>query len=284
MNVLVTGGAGQLAQCLKSTCGSLSDAKFIFADIEELDITDFESVDIFFKAHQLDFCVNCAAYTLVDKAEFDSYLSKKVNELAPMYLAKACLNYNVKLVHISTDYVFDGKSFMPYNERDATNPLNVYGRTKLNGENEIVKLLNNYWIIRTSWLYSEYGNNFLKTMLRLGSERQELSIVCDQIGTPTYAVDLAEVILKIISSNSNEYGLYLYSNEGEASWFDFAKSIFEEANISCRVHPINTEGYPTPARRPMYSVMDKRKIKKSLKIEIPFWKQSLKKCLNNINN
>lgn len=282
-NVLVTGGNGQLALCIKEVSANLAEYNFIFLDYEDLDITNKDEVDVFFNTNTISYCINCAAFTNVDKSESEKEISKKVNEDGALFLAKACATYNVKLIHISTDFVFDGKQSFPYKEGDILNPLGVYGQTKLNGELAVIESIKTYFIIRTSWLYSEYGNNFLKTMLLLGKERDELSVVYDQVGSPTYAKDLAEVIIKIIANNNENYGVYHYSNEGVASWYDFAKAIFEESNTKADVLPIKSEAYPLPAKRPTYSVFDKEKIKNTFNISIPYWRDSLKKCLENFN-
>jgi len=281
-NILVTGGKGQLASCIKDLENILEGFNFIYVDYDELDITKEEEVQAFFKNNKIAYCINCAAYTAVDKAESEPEAARNINDIGVRYLAKACKEYNAVLIQISTDFVFDGQSSKPYTEDDQTNPIGVYGLTKLNGEKSS-SLTDQYFIIRTSWLYSEHGNNFLKTMLRLGREREELSVVCDQIGTPTYAGDLAEIILKIIQDNNSSYGVYQYSNEGVASWYDFAKAIFEESDIKIRVLPIPTAQYPTPAKRPNFSVMDKSKVKEIFDIEIPYWRDSLVKCLNIIH-
>lgn len=283
-NILVTGGNGQLALCIKDIAIKLDNFNFIFVDIEDLDITNQRDVNAFFNKNNIDYCINCAAYTAVDKAESDKESAKNVNEKGALFLSEACNTYNSVFIQVSTDFVFDGSQSVPYNESDQANPLGVYGTTKLNGELATIKSLREFFIIRTAWLYSEHGNNFLKTMIRLSNDREELSVVSDQIGTPTYAGDLAEVILKIIIEENKQFGIYHYSNEGVASWYDFASAIFEESKINMRVSPIKTEAYPTPASRPAYSVMDKTKINEGLKIEIPHWKDSLKKCLARINN
>jgi len=280
--ILVTGANGQLGQSLQVL--SLNEAliKFIFVSSKELDITKRESVISFLNKKNFDFCVNCAAYTAVDKAESDEDNAKKVNVLGAQYLAEACLNTNTKLIHISTDFVFNGMSNIPYTERHETRPLSVYGKTKLDGELAITSILTEYFIFRTSWLYSEYGSNFMKTMLRLSTERNELGVISDQIGSPTYAKDLAKVIVHIIKANSNQFGLYHYSNEGVASWYDFAKAIFDITNTEIVTNAIPTSAYPTPAKRPCFSVMDKAKFKKNLGIEIPYWRDSLKEAISNI--
>lgn len=280
-NVLVTGGKGQLACCLKDISNGLTDYKFIYVDYDELDITEKGEVNSFFKEQGILYCINCAAYTAVDKAENEKELAKSINCDGARNLAEACNQFGATFIQISTDFVFDGQQSVPYQESDKTNPISIYGITKLEGELETAKILREHFVIRTSWLYSEHGNNFLKTMLRLGTERDELNVVCDQIGSPTYAGDLAKVILKIITEKSNCFGTYHYSNEGVASWYDFSMAIFDLAEVNCKVVPIKTKDYPTPAKRPTYSVMDKSKIKEVLNIEIPYWRGSLKKLLNN---
>lgn len=282
INVLVTGGNGQLASCIKTATKNLPDYDFTYIDLEELDITDRSDVFDFFEKTNPEWCINCAAYTAVDKAESEQDLARKVNTDGAKYLAEASKRQSTKLIQISTDFVFDGKQSTLYSETDNTKPLSVYGSTKLGGEQEVEKALKEHFVIRTSWLYSEYGNNFLKTMLRLGAERDILNVVSDQIGTPTYAGDLAEIIVKIITAENVTFGTYHYSNEGIASWYDFAKAIMDESGTSCKVLPIKTEAYPTPAVRPAFSVMDKSRIIEGLKIEIPYWRDSLKKCLINI--
>lgn len=274
-NILVTGGKGQLASCIKDIAQGLEGYHFVYVDLDELDITSPSDVNGFFETQNITFCVNCAAYTAVDKAENEAELATNVNEKGAQYLARACDKYNAGFIQISTDFVFDGKQTKLYAEDDKANPLGVYGLTKLNGERAVSAILKEHYIIRTSWLYSEHGNNFLKTMLRLGAEKDELGIVCDQIGTPTYAGDLAKVILKIIRDDFTGYGTYHYSNEGVASWYDFAKAIFDESNTEVKLLPIKSESYPTPAKRPNFSVMDKSKIKEELKIGIPYWRDSL---------
>lgn len=283
-NVLVTGGKGQLASCIKNIVKGWQGYHFKFVDLDELDITEPAEVNKFFAAESISFCVNCAAYTAVDKAETESELAVSVNKLGAQNLAEACNKFGAGLLQVSTDFVFDGGQPSLYTEEDVPNPLGIYGITKFQGEKAIENTLNEHFIIRTSWLYSEYGHNFLKTMLQLGKEREELNVVCDQIGTPTYAADLAKIILKIITEDFKDFGTYHYSNEGVASWYDFAKAIFEESNIKVKVLPIKSEAYPTPAKRPAFSVMDKSKIKKALNIEIPYWRDSLKSCITNVKH
>ncbi|MBM1105250.1 dTDP-4-dehydrorhamnose reductase [Aurantibacter crassamenti] len=283
-NVIITGGNGQLASCIKDAVQDLHDYNFNFIDIEDLDITDENAVNSFFQLNKPDWCINCAAYTAVDKAETEIEIARAVNVIGAKFLARASKRNKTKFIQVSTDFVFEGLKGTICTEEDETNPVSVYGVTKLEGEQETINEVEECLIIRTSWLYSEYGNNFLKTMLRLGSERDNLNVVCDQIGTPTYAGDLAQLIVKFIREDSLAYGLYHYSNEGVASWYDFALAIMKEGDLICKILPIKTEEYPTPAKRPAYSVMDKSKIKKTLSIEIPHWHDSLKKCMNIIKN
>lgn len=280
--IIVTGADGQLGTCLKDILEPISEVESTFLTIQDLDITDKDAVNTFF-TNNIDYCINCAAYTNVDNSENEPDLANQINALSVKHLAEICKKNNIVLIHISTDFVFDGKNKSPYLETDEVNPLGVYGKTKLEGELYIQKIIKEHYILRTSWLYSEYGHNFLKTMLKLGKERQQLGVVNDQIGTPTYAKDLAKVIAKIITlSNKLDFGTYHYSNEGEASWYDFAKEIFESVNYTLELKPILTKEYPTPAQRPSYSVLNKNKIKKQLNIEVPYWKESLKKCISRL--
>jgi len=280
--VLVTGSNGQLAKCIKELSVSFTNYHFIYSDSTALDITNNVQVTEFFKVNTIDYCINCAAYTAVDKAEEETEKAYKVNADGVKNLAIACRKKKTTLIHISTDFVFDGTQASSYLEEDATNPINVYGASKLKGEELIQQNLSNHFILRTSWLYSEYGNNFLKTMLRLGNEREELSVVSDQIGSPTYAKDLAKTILRIIEIESDNYGVYHYSNRGKTSWCGFAKAIFEGAEIDIKLKSIKTEAYPTPAKRPMFSVMCTAKISDALSIDIPYWKDSLKVAIQNL--
>ena len=278
--ILVTGANGQLGSEIRHL--SLSyPFEFVFTDVAELDITDREAVWEFFRSNQLDAVVNCAAYTAVDRAETESELADKINHLAAKYLAEAAKEFKVKLVHVSTDYVFDGESYRPYSEDATPNPQSVYGVTKLAGEQAILAQdLANSIVIRTSWVYSTFGNNFVKTMRRLGAERSELNVVADQVGTPTYARDLAKCILDVLPDLSNaRTAVYHYSNEGVCSWYDFAIAIMELSALNCSVHPIPSSQYPTPARRPYYSVLSKSKIKTDFQIEISHWRRSLQQCL-----
>ena len=283
IKVLVTGANGQLATCIKDIKSFYPNLNLIYTDYLELDICDWKRVNSFFNEHSpIHYCINCAAYTNVDNAENEGQNAFNINTNGARNLAQVCKSNNSDLIHISTDFVFDGKSIKAYTEEDLTNPISIYGKTKLKGEQEIIELLENHFILRTSWLYSEHGSNFMKTMLKLSNERDNLNVVNDQIGTPTYAKDLAEVILEIISTNNKFYGTYNYSNEGETSWYDFAKAIFELSNIEMDLKPIKTIEYLTSAKRPKFSVLDKTKIKQILGIEIPHWKVSLKKVILNL--
>ena len=281
-SILVSGGNGQLGSCLKEESGSFSDIEFIFMDLPELDITNRNQLSKIFNEAKFSWCINCAAYTNVDKAETNKEVAYSVNQTGPYNLARTCKEHRVKLIHISTDFVFNGKSPIPYIENDSVSPLSIYGDSKLGGENKIITTFNEYYIIRTSWLYSEYGHNFLKTMLNLSNTRNELNIIFDQVGTPTYARDLATIILKIIIQNNDKFGIYHYSNEGVASWYDFAKTIFEETNKKVSTYPIKTIHYPRPAKRPHFSVLDKTKIKETFNIQIPYWRDSLKAAISKL--
>lgn len=284
MNVLVTGSKGQLASCIKDIDKQYKDLNFIYTDYQELDICDLKQVDSFFKSNQkIDYCINCAAYTAVDKAETETDKAFEINAKGAKNLAIVCNEFDAILIQVSTDFVFDGEKNEPYTETDVAKPISIYGASKLKGEVETQKILKEHFIIRTSWLYSEHGNNFMKTMLRLAETHDEISVVSDQIGTPTYAGDLAQVILKIINSNNKSFGLYHYSNEGVASWYDFAKAIFEESNIEIKINPIKTDAYPTPAKRPFFSVMDKAKIKSDLNIKTPHWRESINNSINYLS-
>lgn len=282
-NVLITGENGQLANCIKVIGKEFPDLNFTYTNSYNLDITNVENVDYFFNQKRFDYCINCAAYTAVDLAENEQDKALLVNQFGVKNLAITCKKFRTILIHISTDFVFDGNKNIAYNENDQTNPIGIYGITKLKGELAIKEILASYFIIRTSWLYSEYGNNFMKTMLKVAECRNEVSVVDDQIGTPTYAIDLAKVIFKIINSETNTFGIYHYSNEGVASWYDFACAIFDECNIVLDVKPIKSKDYPTLAKRPKFSVLDKSKLKKSMRTNIPHWRDSLKKACSNIN-
>jgi dTDP-4-dehydrorhamnose reductase len=292
MRILVTGKNGQLGRSFQKivstetkTDNNQSPNDFIFVGREELDLSSESSISHYFKNNKFDIIINCAAYTQVDRAEQEAELANQINHLAVKQLASIASNQWAKLLHISTDYVFDGESGKPFTETDTPNPINVYGRTKLAGEKALQKVMPmNALIIRTSWVYSEYGNNFVSTMLRLGRERDELSVVNDQMGSPTYATDLADAILEIIRHNKfRDEGqttqIYNYSNEGEISWHEFAKEIFKLAEIDCKVSPIPTQQYPTPAKRPRNTFMNRDKIVKVFNIKISNWKSSLNTCM-----
>ena len=278
--ILVTGGNGQLASCIKDVEKQYDDLNIIYTDHLELDICNLNQIQTFFKSNpQINYCINCAAYTAVDKAETESEKAFEINAIGAKNLAQVCNDHDAILIHVSTDFVFDGEKNEPYTETDVANPISVYGASKLQGEVEIQQALKGHFIIRTSWLYSEYGNNFMKTILRLAETRDGISVVSDQIGTPTYAGDLAEIIIQIINTKTEKYGIYHYSNEGVASWFEFAKEIFKLTKNKIKVNPIPSIEYLTPAKRPKYSVLDKKKIIDVFKIDIPFWRESLKKVI-----
>lgn len=291
MVVLVTGAKGQLGQSIGFIANKYPNIQFVYTDFQEMDITNIENCQAVFAKRQPHFCINTAAYTAVDKAESESDKAHLINAVGPENLAKVCKEFDTILVHISTDFIFDGTSKVPYLETDIPNPKSIYGQTKLDGELAIQKNWEKYFIVRTSWVYSQFANNFMKTMLRLASERDSLSVVNDQIGTPTYAVDLAEVLLKIIQSchaqlvsvSPINFGVYNFSNEGDCSWYDFAAAIFYQKNIEIDLKPIPTDSYPTPAKRPAYSILDKTKIKKVFGVQIKNWKESLTISLNHLN-
>lgn len=279
MNILITGCNGQLGNEMQLLQAKYAQHTWFNTDVNELDITDKDAIERFVEANHIDGVVNCAAYTAVDKAESDPLLAKKLNADAPAFLAEAVGKQSGWIVQVSTDYVFDGTKHTPYVETDSTCPNSVYGQTKLEGEQAVTKLCPNAMIIRTAWLYSEFGNNFVKTMIRLGKERKQLGVIFDQVGTPTYAHDLASVIMTAIDKGIKP-GIYHFSNEGVTSWYDFTKSIHRIAGINtCHVMPLHTAEYPTPASRPAYSVLDKTKIKEAYSINIPHWEESLAKCI-----
>jgi dTDP-4-dehydrorhamnose reductase len=280
--ILITGANGQLGREFQELSVSFSPFNFLFASRNELEISNEQSVNDFFKNNNIDVCVNCAAYTAVDKAETEKELAIAVNATAVGFLAKACKKYNAQFIHISTDYVFDGTATSPYKTDDKTNPVNFYGQTKLDGELNAIKENENSIIIRTAWVYSSFGNNFVKTMIRLMKERESIGVVSDQRGAPTYAADLASAVMQIIDKNNFVAGIYHYSNEGNISWYDFAKEIAAQINTTCIVNPITTNQFPTPAARPAYSVLDTSKIKNTFKITIPGWRISLQNCLSKL--
>jgi dTDP-4-dehydrorhamnose reductase len=281
-NIIVFGASVQLGQCLKTVASTHRLTTIYFPPESEADILNKDALKKVFDTYKPEWCINCAAYTAVDKAEDDVELARKINKTGVENLSAFCLEYNSILIHTSTDFIFKGDKAAPLDEEDIAEPISVYGLTKLEGERAVTEKLEKYFILRTSWLYSEYGNNFVKTMLKLGNERDELKIIADQIGTPTYATDLAECILQIISVKSNDYGTYHYSNEGVASWYDFAKAIFDISETKVKVLPISTSEYPTRAARPAYSVMSKSKIKRAFNIEIPYWRDSLITCISKL--
>lgn len=282
--ILVTGCNGQLGRSLRSEFEKESDIEAVYTDHDTLDITDERSVSRMLEDGKFDVVVNCAAYTAVDKAESDSVKAAQLNTGAVGILGKAAVKNGAKVIHISTDYVFSGQNFRPYEENDEPYPQGMYGRTKLEGEALLTSFCQNSIIIRTAWLYSEYGKNFVKTMLSLAETKPEINVVADQIGTPTYAGDLASAILSVIKSDEWKPGIYHYTNEGVASWFDFTKAIMEMRGKNVKVNPIPTSAYPTPAKRPLYSVLSKQKIKNTFGLTIPYWRDSLRKCLNNMHN
>lgn len=279
MVVLVTGANGQLGKAIQLIAPNSPELHFVFCSSTDLDITNSANCQSIFSKIKPKYCINAAAYTAVDKAENEPEKARLINVSGAKNLAEACKEYSTILFHISTDFVFDGSKRVPYDEEDIPNPTGVYGQTKLDGEREIQAVFDNYFIIRTSWVYSQFGNNFMKTMLRLASERDSLSVVNDQIGTPTNAVDLANALIRIIVSNKNAFGIYNFSNEGQCSWYDFAKAIFEINTIKIDLKPIPTSSFPTPAKRPGFSVLDKTKIKSTFGIIIENWQESLKKTL-----
>ena len=280
--IIVFGASGQLGQSLQHIAAARNISNITFLSEERANILDKEVVARVFSEEMPAYVINCAAYTAVDKAEDEIELARSINRDGAANLATACRSHQSTLIHISTDFVFEGKNPHLLTETDPAKPLSIYGLTKLQGEAAIAGMIHKYFILRTSWLYSEYGNNFVKTMLRLGREREEVSVVCDQIGTPTYAIDLAETIFDIIQSGSQEYGMYHYSNEGVASWYDFAKAVFELSGTSVVLKPLKTSEYPSRTARPAFSVMDKSKIKKTFSLEIPYWRDSVKECVEKL--
>ena len=278
MVVLVTGANGQLGQSLQFIAPNYDEIDFVFCSSADLDISNLENCETVFSKTKPHYCINAAAYTVVDKAESEPEKAHLINVIGAQNLAQVCKTHNTVLLHISTDFVFDGNASKPYTEEDIPNPTGVYGQTKLDGEKAIQATFENHYIIRTSWVYSQYGNNFMKTMLRLASERDSISVVNDQIGTPTNAVDLAKVLIKIILTDNRQpttdnFGIYNFSNEGQCSWYDFAKKIFEINSIKIDLKPIPTSSFPTPAKRPKFSVLDKTKIKNTFGIRIQKWEE-----------
>ncbi len=280
MKLLITGANGQLGNEIRVLSQQYPQVLFFFTDVETLDITDIKAVEEFVVTNEISHIINCAAYTAVDKAEDDEATATLVNVDAVRNLATVSADHKIKFLNVSTDYVFDGTSFVPYTEDMPVCPTNVYGRTKLAGEQEIEKIYPESITIRTSWLYSSFGNNFVKTMLNLGRSRDELNVIFDQVGTPTYAADLADAILTIVSQREWVSGIYHFSNEGVCSWYDFTKTIHEIAEISCNVMPIESSAYAVRTPRPHYSVLNKSKIKSTFDIKIPYWVDSLRRCIS----
>ncbi len=284
--ILVTGANGQLGMELQVLAKAFTQYQFIFTTKDVLPIHDESIVHYFFKKYQPQYCINCAAYTAVDKAETDVAQATLINETAPLYLAQASLLYHTKLIHISTDYVFDGATTIPYTETATTNPLNVYGHTKLNGETNVLQTNPNNIVIRTSWVYSEFGSNFVKTMIRLLQTKESINVINDQIGSPTYAASLATIIMQIITLINTQKreinGIYNYSSNTEISWYNFATDIKYILNSNCNINAIPTTEYPTPAIRSKYSVLHKTKIVNELGIELSDWKSDLKICINKL--
>jgi len=289
MRVLITGSNGQLGSEIKELASEYENLQCVFKDLPELDICDAEVLNTFIIDQHINAVINCAGYTAVDKAEEEALIAQKVNSEGVLSLANALKKVDGKLIHISTDYVFDGNHSQPYKESDPVSPVGVYGKTKRAGELAVLNSSIDAIVIRTSWLYSMYGNNFVKTMLRIGNNKKSIQVVSDQLGTPTYAKDLAKTCLDILSdagsTNISKKGsLYHYSNEGVTSWYDFATAIMEISNIDSKVIPIETKDYPTLTKRPMYSVLDKSKIKSDFKVTIPHWRDSLANCIKKINH
>lgn len=277
--ILITGSKGQLGNEMQQAAKRYPAFNYIYTDIEELDICDKSSLNTFVKSNAVNFIVNCAAYTAVDKAEDDVELCYKINCDAVRIIGEVATENHVKVVHISTDYVFDGTNFLPYTEEMPVCPNTIYGKSKLEGEKVLTETCIDSVIIRTAWLYSSFGSNFVKIMMKLGTERDSLNVIFDQVGTPTYAADLAETILQLISHQEFVPGIYHYSNEGVCSWYDFTKTIHRLANITCNVKPIETKDYPARTPRPHFSVLNKTKIKSTYGIAIPHWEESLEKCV-----
>lgn len=281
--ILVTGSNGQLGNELRDLASSFTQYDFVFTDVEELSIADAAAVEKIFADLKPSYLINCAAYTAVDKAESEKELNNKINSTAVGILAAAAKKNGTRFIHISTDYVFNGNASQPLKEDDEVDPVNAYGESKLLGEQLAVQNNPETSIIRTSWVYSFYGKNFVKTMIRLMSEKESIGVVSDQIGSPTYAADLARAIMQIISSGKWVPGIYNFSNEGVISWFDFANEIKRQINSSCVVSPLSTDQFPTPAKRPKYSVLDKTKIQQTFSVQLRDWKESLKECISKLN-
>lgn len=277
--ILVIGAAGQLGQCIKTVAQRRQLDEVIFPAESDANILNQIGLIALLEKEKPAFVINCAAYTAVDKAEDEADLAKAINETGASNLAEACKKVDATLIHVSTDFVFEGNEVKLLVETDEALPINIYGKTKLDGERAIAQILEKHFTIRTAWLYSEYGNNFVKTMLKLGAERDELNVIADQVGTPTYAIDLANAIFDIIATNATSYGVYHFSNEGVTSWYDFAQTVFDISQTQVKVNPIPGSAYPTKAKRPSFSVMDKTKIKHTFNINIPYWRTSLAACI-----
>ncbi|NPA36098.1 MAG: dTDP-4-dehydrorhamnose reductase [Chlorobi bacterium] len=289
IKILVTGAKGQLGNEIRVLAAKYYDFNFTFIDVDELDLTDRDSVSAYFKKNSFNYVINCAAYTAVDKAESDKETAFKVNAGVPELLGELTAKSGARVIHISTDYVFDGSANTPYDESRKVNPVSVYGASKLEGEQRLLSKNPESVIIRTAWLYSAFGNNFVKTMIKLGSERNLLKVVYDQVGTPTYAVDLASVILQIIEKVEKKHvkfipGIYHYSNEGVTSWYDFAFHILKLQGIDCKIIPVTSDEFPAPAHRPSYSVLSKQKIRETFDVEVPYWYDGLVRMLSVFNS
>lgn len=282
--ILITGSKGQLGNEMQQAAVRFPAFNYIYTDVAELDICDKSALDAFVKANNVNVIVNCAAYTAVDKAEDDVELCYKINRDAVRNIAEVANDNKVKVVHISTDYVFDGTNYLPYTEDMPVCPATVYGKSKLEGEQALLENCKESVILRTAWLYSSFGNNFVKTMMKLGTERDSLGVIFDQVGTPTYAADLADAILQLLSNETFVPGIYHFSDEGVCSWYDFTKTIHRMANITCDVKPIETKDYPARTPRPHFSVLNKGKIKSTYGISIPHWEVSLEKCIGLLHN
>ena len=282
--ILITGSNGQLGNEMQQAAVHFPDFNYIYTDVAELDICDKGALDTFVKANNVNVIVNCAAYTAVDKAEDDVELCYKINRDAVRNIAEVATENKVKVVHVSTDYVFDGTNYLPYTEDMPVCPATVYGKSKLEGEQALLENCKESVILRTAWLYSSFGNNFVKTMMKLGTERDSLGVIFDQVGTPTYAADLADAILQLLSNKTFVPGIYHFSDEGVCSWYDFTKTIHRMANITCDVKPIETKDYPARTPRPHFSVLNKGKIKSTYGISIPHWEVSLEKCIQLLQN
>ncbi len=287
--LLITGAKGQLGQSFQHLAAQYSHWTFLFVDIDQLDITRRRAVFDFFEKRRIDWCINCAAYAAVDRAESEPALARRVNVTGVRNLAEACARHGAPLVHFSSDYVYHTRQNLPYRETDKTSPKGVYARTKLAGDRAALRANPLSMVIRTSWLFAPYGHNFVRTMLRFGSEQPSLNVVYDQIGSPTYAPDLAAMVLHVIQKVENRLlprdtiaGVWHYSNEGVCSWYDFAKAVMDIQGLTCKINPIETKDYPLPANRPPFSVLNKAKVKQTFQISIPHWRDSLMRCLSEI--